>query len=571
MSSVYTFEMLPDEMILKMCSYLRGSDVLYAFLNLRARLNLTITSYCRYVNLMAVPHHQFDYVVSQILPLIGSSIRSFVINGNWEIIISQKAFTLLFTSFISNIFPQIEKLTLKCFTGKRLFTFLDNLTDLSQLVELDIRFLREDVDDTLMRKIFASNNRRLRLVSFDNDSIALNLSEDNHKNISFPNIQELKINLESIQILPCLFTLLPNLHRLHVCVEKSSHEEDGRKLFADLSPLIYLTDFQLRFADFVGMFDTIVNILNQMPFLETLTFDLWTNDERLVNGSNLIPILPSSLKQFHFLIRYYCSESNCRIDHLLKSWPNHMRVSYSLNEDDSCILFYTMPCCLRSTIISAKISKHVVSSWTYMEYVEDLQISDVTCLNDIIPIVKHLHRLHTLAVDAKKQPENATSLTQSIRLRLPWLKKLEVHGICELFHLLQAAPNLEYLIVEHNSIKHLLEDEPTCSLLQKQIVRLEIFRVEAIDTEQLKRIALVFNKIIEFILNIENSRTFIDSIITAALLLWKNKELFSLHIGGLMSAEATENLQEWMVHHSDLTREHSFAIAYQKNWFSLWW
>ncbi|CAM4821089.1 unnamed protein product, partial [Rotaria magnacalcarata] len=198
----------------------------------------------------------------------------------------------------------------------------------------------------------------------------------NDENIPFPNIQELKINLDSIQILPRLFTFLPNPQRLHACVEKSSHEEDLSKLFANLSPLIYLTDFQLRFVDFAEMFDTIASILNQMPFLETFTFDLWTNDERLVNGSNLISMLPSSLKQFHFLIRYYFSEAHSQIDHLLKSWPNHMR---------------------------------------------------------------------------------------------------------------------------------------------------------------------------------------------------NNQELFSLHIVGSMSAETTENLQEWLVHHSDLTREHSFAVAYQKNWFSLWW
>ncbi|CAM4799608.1 unnamed protein product [Rotaria magnacalcarata] len=287
-----------------------------------------------------------------------------------------------------------------------------------------------------MRKIFASNNRRLRLVSFDNDSIVLNLSEDNDENIPFPNIQELKINLDSIQILPRLFTLLPNPQRLHACVEKSSHEEDLSKLFANLSPLIYLTDFQLRFVDFAEMFDTIASILNQMPFLETFTFDLWTNDERLVNG-----------------------KAHSQIDHLLKSWPNHMRVNYSLNEDDSCLLFYTMP-------------------WLFTFNYHISKDNDVTCLNDIIPIVKHLHPLHTLAVDVdvENQPENATSLTQSIRLRLPWLKKLE-----------------------------------------------------------------------------------------------NNQELFSLHIVGSMSAETTENLQEWLVHHSDLTREHSFAVAYQKNWFSLWW
>ncbi|CAF1122279.1 unnamed protein product [Rotaria sordida] len=51
-----TFETLPDEIILIACQYLRGADVLYSFYNLNTRLNITITGYCRYVNLMTVPY-----------------------------------------------------------------------------------------------------------------------------------------------------------------------------------------------------------------------------------------------------------------------------------------------------------------------------------------------------------------------------------------------------------------------------------------------------------------------------------------------------------------------------------
>jgi hypothetical protein len=70
MVSLSSFEILPDEMILYVCHYLRGADILYSFYNLNTRLNITITGYCRYVNLMAVSYKQFDYAVSNVLPQI---------------------------------------------------------------------------------------------------------------------------------------------------------------------------------------------------------------------------------------------------------------------------------------------------------------------------------------------------------------------------------------------------------------------------------------------------------------------------------------------------------------------
>ncbi|CAF3108899.1 unnamed protein product [Rotaria sp. Silwood2] len=360
------------------------------------------------MNLVGIRHHQFDYVVSEILPLIGSSIRSFVLNGNWETILSAKALTILFAPSISFTFSQIQKLTLKLFTGKRLLSFLDNVIDFLQLVELDIRFLKEDADDKLLTKIFASNNGRLKSISFDIDSIALNLFEDDDKNISFPNIQQLKIKLEFIHILPRLFKLIPNIKRLHVCVEKIWYEQDYHHLSIDLSPLIYLTDFHLRLVNFLWMFDDFTHLLSHMPFLQKLTLDLWTGDERLINGENLTSILPSSLKQFHFLIRYYISQSNFEIDRLLTSWLNLVPINYFLDEDNNCVLLYTMPCYLHSTILSATISKHLSSSWTHMQQVEDLQIYDVTSFSEIILIVQHFHWLRTLMIDVKNKPENGT-------------------------------------------------------------------------------------------------------------------------------------------------------------------
>lgn len=120
-------------------------------------------------------------------------------------------------------------------------------------------------------------------------------------------------------------------------------------------------------------------------------------------------------------------------------------------------------------------------------------------------------------------------------------------------------------------MKRLLDDEETCALLQKRIIRLEIFRIDTIDSQKLQRLAQTFDRIIELILNVKNSNMMIDSIISTAIHLWSTKELFSLHVCGSMSDDAIKNLREWVINHSNLTKEHSFATIYQANWFSLWW
>src|SRR5690349_128283 len=113
MTALFTFENLPDEIILHICQYLRGADVLYSFFNINTRLNITITGYCRYANLMTVPYKQFNYVATHILPSIGYYVQSFVLNGLWQTIITTELFSALFTSNLSLMCPQLQKLTLQ--------------------------------------------------------------------------------------------------------------------------------------------------------------------------------------------------------------------------------------------------------------------------------------------------------------------------------------------------------------------------------------------------------------------------------------------------------------------------
>ncbi|CAF4377312.1 unnamed protein product, partial [Rotaria magnacalcarata] len=48
MEKVSTFETLPDEMILHVCQYLRGGEILHSFFNLNSRLNSAITDFCHH-------------------------------------------------------------------------------------------------------------------------------------------------------------------------------------------------------------------------------------------------------------------------------------------------------------------------------------------------------------------------------------------------------------------------------------------------------------------------------------------------------------------------------------------
>jgi hypothetical protein len=64
-----------------------------------------------------------------------------------------------------------------------------------------------------------------------------------------------------------------------------------------------------------------------------------------------------------------------------------------------------------------------------------------------------------------------------------------VYGICELFPLLNAASNLERLILDIDCLTILLENEATCNLLQQRIVRLHVLDWSNTESDLLQRTA----------------------------------------------------------------------------------
>jgi hypothetical protein len=399
-----SLEMLPDEILLYICQYLRGADVFYSFYNLNSRLNVTITGYCRYVNLMAVSYKQFEYAVSHVLPRIGSLVQAFVLNSNWETIIDYKLNSVLFLSRLSLLLPRIQRLTVKWFTSERLLPFIDTLQDLPQLIELDIRFLKGSTIESLLEKVLSANNGQLSIVSFDHDSIDLNIS-DNMDRISYLNIQELTVNLTLAKFIPRLFQLVPNVRRLYLSIDELSNESNSTVTFTNVPHLIHLTVFQLRTMNLFWTFHEISYILKAMPSLEQLTLDIRTDDKHLVSEENLMTILPASLIRVDFFIRYYFPKSSSETELSTSFSSAHFPVVCLLDEPRHRFIIHTIPCNLYSVILTATMGKQMPSGWKYMKHTKDLYIYDITSLTEVLLILQHFRHLRVLSIDAKDKSQ----------------------------------------------------------------------------------------------------------------------------------------------------------------------
>jgi hypothetical protein len=101
-----SLEILPDELLLIICSYLNAYDVLQAFNDLNSRLNNTISDYRTKINLtrMTMTYLQFNQYCHMLLrPSLGLQIRSLVLSNDRNSIDQ-------ITLFTQRVWPLHEKL-----------------------------------------------------------------------------------------------------------------------------------------------------------------------------------------------------------------------------------------------------------------------------------------------------------------------------------------------------------------------------------------------------------------------------------------------------------------------------
>ena len=353
---------------------------------------------------MNVSHQQFSYAVSTVLPNIGAMVRTFILNANWEMIICKALHSILFESQLSLLFPRLERLILKWFPGENIVSIIDKLEDCQHLTRLDIHFLRGKPDDNLFPKILAANHRRLSIVLFDQDSSELGLSKKIENDV-YPNITELTVNLALSEYLSRLFTLVPNVCRLHLSLDELSNGPTLKPMINNLPALLRLNNFQLRSVNLFWTFDEIVTILQAMPSLQTLALDLRTDDKRLVNESDLLIVLPRTLIKFDYFIRYYLPRSDTDTKHFDRSQAVRFPVVYHSDVPRHRYLIHTVICDLRSMILPANLGKQLSLDWKSTQHVEDLHIYDATSLHDILVTVQNFRRIRTLSIDMRERTD----------------------------------------------------------------------------------------------------------------------------------------------------------------------
>lgn len=102
-----SFEILPDELLLIICSYLNGIDVLRAFYDLNTRLNSTINYYAKQMNLSRIRYSQFNQYCNMLIQTnLGLQLKSLSLSNNR--MISNRI--MLFTE---QVWPLNEKKTTK--------------------------------------------------------------------------------------------------------------------------------------------------------------------------------------------------------------------------------------------------------------------------------------------------------------------------------------------------------------------------------------------------------------------------------------------------------------------------
>ena len=84
---------------------------------------------------------QCAYVYANVLPAIGSNIRTLIIDRLYSLLQVDMFYLYYSNQKLSDIFPRLEKLTLIAFRHDTLLKFLNTLEGFEYLVQLNIRSL----------------------------------------------------------------------------------------------------------------------------------------------------------------------------------------------------------------------------------------------------------------------------------------------------------------------------------------------------------------------------------------------------------------------------------------------
>jgi len=361
-----------------------------------------ISGYFRHVVIAQIPYMQFTYICRSILPEIGSNINSLVVSNQWKGILS-KLFTNYFGERMSLIFPHLRQLILISFSDSSLKSFFDCLQNLPELNKIVICHLYQKISssiksETLLDRIFTANNNQLNSILFDDDSMVFSLEDQPHQ-ILYSNIQKLSVDLQTIDDLHRLFTLLPELISINVAINKDPTKPNK---INEHIPIITLKQFQLQSFGPSWNLDDLESILKRIPNVEELSIAIESNDDtRLIDGQNLFCLLSTLvLKKFNYFLRFYDLSSSIDYTNILSTWQQFKQEFVCIKSDDKeTLVLYTLPFSFSFLILPSSIAKNEVFIESYAPQVKILTLCGVsTNIVDTFTIIKKCDRMHSLTL-----------------------------------------------------------------------------------------------------------------------------------------------------------------------------
>ncbi|CAF0717920.1 unnamed protein product [Adineta steineri] len=581
------FETLPDELILLICRYLSSSDIIYSLFNLNSRLNRTIFIYRQHVILRLTSYNQFEYLCLNVLPKIGSTIRSLTINTNWTDLIA-KRFYFYFGERMKEIFPNIEHLTLVAFSGSELNDYMISISDLIYLKQLTIQDrynITEEYKQVLFDKILSANNNRLEKIFFNRHSESLSINPIN--SIVYSNIIQLNVHLEKITDLQCLMKLIPNIHRMNIVIDNQS--DDIIINFHEEFILKYLTEFHLESFRRNWIFDEIYSLLKQMPFLQTLSLDLFSQDFRLSNGQHIVPILPiNTLQNLNYAIEYEPEVEIESIENIISSWTSTPYPISCLSANGTTQIFlHTIPYNFPYLDINSSYAKRMNKKLgDYSHRIKELLLFNVSTLAETFIAISNCVKIKDLALEIGDEPSEIIEdeRKEKENILLPCLNKLHwlsIDGCPPDVHLLKeiliASPNLSLLVIDMKYLLRLfdIEDNQSCLLLLKNRIRNLSIQIE----DEAEMNDLIFEKLSKIFIHIRHiiveikltNGLSIENFLLFFFKYFQNHQLISIIVRGCTTEQLRNNPSQWLIDHTHLnTFTNQFQADCDDVEFKIW-
>ncbi|CAF3124977.1 unnamed protein product [Rotaria socialis] len=601
-------ENLPDEILLEICKYLLCADILLSFVGLNQRIMQMITQYRHHTSLYKASIAKSNYLCVNILPEIGSQIRSILIDCCYSIL-QDDLFIKYFGKKMSIVFPQLEKISLVSYQYKQLIDILNSLHDLKHLVEIRLYNLfpiHKSNQLIATPSLMQANNHRFTTILIDDESSSLGFNQHD----CYLNVIRLQVKLQTIADLSTLFSSIPNVQYLDVIMEEngsSSRHFDG----LDLSCLYHLTDFKLVCTKQPWIFEDLLVLFAQIPNVRCLSLFLFTSDTRFIQSDIIISSLPSTIQQFNYAIYLLHFTPFDQIDEIITTWsPSHEVTCFF---HDTFLLVHTLPWHF-DRISFPKYTSKIMSCRTNMISGYDSSVKQLEVkidknftLKKALGIISQCRRVKeitiyvTNSIDTIKADEcSVPDIPELSRLRQVAFYGPIPSDLDHFLLVLTAAPNICRLDLPFDLLWQLIDNQQIRHILGHRITSLSILEnatkssLVTLQQEHIPIISSAFFRVYDIYANLahlthnttvvstknildecgvenlvtqldhEKSEVFssssTDSMLVSLLAEFKHHKLTGLCITGEFSENIKVNTKHWLKHNTILNGQEFEAI-----------